>query len=39
MSDDLENSYIRPEPWMGRTQKLEDLEPLQLVALNAGGQP
>jgi hypothetical protein len=22
---------IRPEPWMGRAQKLDDLEPLQLV--------
>jgi hypothetical protein len=27
---------IRPEPWMGRAQKLDDLNPLQLVAMNGG---
>lgn len=27
---------IRPEPWMGRAQKLEDAFPLQLVAATGG---
>jgi hypothetical protein len=27
---------IRPEPWMGRAQRLEDLSPPQLVAANGG---
>jgi hypothetical protein len=27
---------IRPEPWMGRAQRLEDLPPLKLVAASGG---
>jgi len=27
---------IRPEPWMGRAQRLEDLPALQLIAVRGG---